>query len=168
MADHERLLHLHGEEMARLDVDQSIHPERKRTLLISLLAPFLVFGPSVYLRKLKSISVDSLVRKRDWTTLQQDLINEWKEITLYVSLFAHLGVVVELTWLSGHRPQCFWTRTSPFWQFRASTTHHYREADPRNSEQAIFPLWTVSAQLLSDYFWSANTLRHWQWVGWRS
>ncbi len=140
MADHERLLHLHGEEMARLDVDQSIHPERKRTLLISLFAPFLIFGPSVYLRKLKSISVDSLVRKRDWTTLQKDLIDEWKEITLYVSLFAHLEVVVQLRWLSGHRLRCFSMRTSLFWQSRASTTRHYRGADPRNSEQAIFLL----------------------------
>ncbi|KJA18441.1 hypothetical protein HYPSUDRAFT_45303 [Hypholoma sublateritium FD-334 SS-4] len=89
---HERLLHLHGEKMARLDVDQSIHPERKRTLLISIFTPFLIFGPSVYLRKLQKISVDSLVRKRDWTALQQELINEWKEITLYATVLLNANV----------------------------------------------------------------------------
>ncbi|KAF8183149.1 hypothetical protein BJ912DRAFT_976800 [Pholiota molesta] len=89
---HERLLHLHGEEAARLNIDQSIHPERQRTLLIRLLSPFLLFGPSVHLRKLQEISVDSLVRKHDWKTLQQELTEEWKEITLYATVLLNANV----------------------------------------------------------------------------
>lgn len=85
VVDHERLLHLHGEHGARLNADQSIHPERDRTLLIKILSPILLYGPDVHLQQLKETSVDSLVAIRRWTALLEQLTNEWKEFTLYVS-----------------------------------------------------------------------------------
>jgi len=84
--DHERLLHLHGEKGARLNIDQSIHPETSRTFIIKILSPLLLFGPEVHFRKLEKISVDSLVRKHDWNKLLEELTDDWKEFTLYVGV----------------------------------------------------------------------------------
>ncbi|KDR80105.1 hypothetical protein GALMADRAFT_92332 [Galerina marginata CBS 339.88] len=89
---HERLLHLHGEQGARLNIDQSIHPERPRTLLIKTLSPLLLYAPEVHLRKLKEISVDSLVRKHDWIGLLDELTGEWKEFTLYATVLLNANV----------------------------------------------------------------------------
>ena len=44
----------------------------------------LLFGPEVQLRKLLEMSVDSLVRRHVWDKLLAELINDWKEFTLYV------------------------------------------------------------------------------------
>ena len=82
--EHERFLHLHGEQAARLDADQSIHPERDRTFLMKILSPVLLYGPDIHLRQLEAASVDSLVAIRRWTALLEQLTNEWKEFTLYV------------------------------------------------------------------------------------
>ncbi|KAF8960337.1 hypothetical protein BDZ97DRAFT_1665959, partial [Flammula alnicola] len=90
--DHERLLHLHGEKAARLNIDQSIHPERERTPMIRILSPFLLFGPEVHLRKLQEISVDSLVRKHDWGAMLAELTEEWKDITLYATVLLNANV----------------------------------------------------------------------------
>jgi hypothetical protein len=85
MVDHNRLLHLHGEKGARLNNYQSIHPERKRSFMIKILSPILLFGPEVHLRKLVEKLVDSLIPKHVWHELLVELTNDWKEFTLYVS-----------------------------------------------------------------------------------
>ena len=87
LLDHERFLNLHGQKLARLNRDQSIHPERKRTYLMTVISPFLLYGPEVYLRKLREITVDCLVNNLVWKDLLKQLTADWKEFTLYVRLY---------------------------------------------------------------------------------
>jgi len=67
-----------------LGIDQSIHPDREKTLLIKILSPLCFYGPNVHLNKLLKISIDTLVRKNDWAALLEKLTEEWKDFTLYV------------------------------------------------------------------------------------
>ncbi|KIM46860.1 hypothetical protein M413DRAFT_264641 [Hebeloma cylindrosporum] len=89
---HERLLNLHGEKGARLNVNQSIHPERKKTFIIKIVSPLLLFGPESHIRKLTEMSVDSLVRRHDWDKLLADLTNDWKEFALYATVLLNANV----------------------------------------------------------------------------
>ena len=77
--------------MARLNRNQSIHPERQRTLLMTIISPFLLYGAEVHLRKLREITIDSLVNENLWQDMLSQLIDEWKEFTLYVRSYkSHL------------------------------------------------------------------------------
>ena len=53
---------------------------------MKLISPFLLYGPEVYLRKLKEISVDSLVKQHHWSNFSKKVTDEWKEFTLYVRM----------------------------------------------------------------------------------
>jgi len=106
VTDHERYLNLYGEQAARLNRHQSIHPERHRSLFIKITSPFLLYGPENHLGKLVKISVDSIVNKSSWYQYLQNLTDEWKELTLYV----HITFVTHqcdrrlLTlWIAGNR-----------------------------------------------------------------
>ncbi|KAF8884903.1 hypothetical protein CPB84DRAFT_1850531 [Gymnopilus junonius] len=89
---HEKFLQLHGERYARLNAEQSIHPERPKTILMKLLSPLLLYGPEVHLRKLKEISVDLLVKGHRWTSFLQEVTDEWKEFTLYATVLLNANV----------------------------------------------------------------------------
>ena len=73
--------------MARLNRNQSIHPERQRTLLMTVISPFLLYGAEVYLGKLREITIDSLLNSALWKNVLSELIDDWKEFTLYVRLY---------------------------------------------------------------------------------
>lgn len=106
VSDHERYLNLHGEQAARLNRHQSIHPERHRSLFIKIMSPLLLYGPENHLRKLVKISVDSIVNKSSWFQYLQKLTDEWKELTLYVRItfVTHQCDQRLLTlWIAGNR-----------------------------------------------------------------
>ncbi|KAF8155634.1 hypothetical protein B0H34DRAFT_659915 [Crassisporium funariophilum] len=89
---HERFLHLHGEKPARLNRDQSIHPERRETMIMKILSPLLLYGPEVHIRKLRKMSVDTLVNNPVWRELLDQLTSEWKEFTLYATVLLNANV----------------------------------------------------------------------------
>ncbi|KAF8814760.1 hypothetical protein BYT27DRAFT_7334293 [Phlegmacium glaucopus] len=89
---HERFLHLHGQINARLNRGQSIHPERQRPLLMRLMSFLLFYGPVVYLRKLRKITVDGLVNDFMWKDLLGQLTADWKEFTLYAGVLLNANV----------------------------------------------------------------------------
>ncbi|KAF8814774.1 hypothetical protein BYT27DRAFT_7081775, partial [Phlegmacium glaucopus] len=106
---HERFLHLHGQINARINRGQSIHPERPRTFLMKVLSFFLLYGPAVYLRKLREITVDCLVNEHVWKDLLEQLTADWKEFTLYATVLLNANVAflaiqsVDISASAGHR-----------------------------------------------------------------
>ncbi|KAF8805781.1 hypothetical protein BYT27DRAFT_7168984 [Phlegmacium glaucopus] len=90
---HERFLHLHGQINARLTRGQSIHPERQRSFLMRVCMPFHTFyGPMIYLRKLRKITVDGLVNGFVWKDLLGQLTADWREFTLYATVLLNANV----------------------------------------------------------------------------
>ncbi|KAF9010175.1 hypothetical protein BDQ17DRAFT_1004707 [Cyathus striatus] len=83
---HERFLNLYGERGARLNKNQSIHPDRPRTLLLTIFSPLLLYGPETHYNQLKEMSVDSLVNEPSWVHILKKLTDEWKEFTLYATV----------------------------------------------------------------------------------
>lgn len=81
---HERFLNCYGEKHARLNGDQSVFDETKRTWFMSLFSPFLLYAPEPYLKKIQLLVVDSLVKKSSWGKLISELTDEWRECTLFV------------------------------------------------------------------------------------
>ena len=88
LLDHERFLHLHGQKLARLNRSQSIYPanESQRTLLMTVISPFLLYGAEAHLRKLQDISSDFLVNQALWKEMVGRVTDEWREFTIYVRL----------------------------------------------------------------------------------
>ncbi|KAF8814762.1 hypothetical protein BYT27DRAFT_7334295 [Phlegmacium glaucopus] len=85
---HERFLQLHGQINARLNRDQSIHPERQRGFLARVVMLFYTFfGIMRYLKKLRKITVDGLVNDFMWKNLLGQLTADWREFTLYARLY---------------------------------------------------------------------------------
>jgi hypothetical protein len=78
--------------MARLNRDQSIHPEKQRTYLMTVMSPLLLYGAEVYLRKLQETTVDCHVNKPVWKNVLGLFTDEWKEFTLYVCSY-HLPLM---------------------------------------------------------------------------
>lgn len=81
---HERFMNYYGEKHARLNRDQSVFGETKRTWFMSLISPVLFYAPEAYLKNMQSLTVDSLVNTPSWNKLILKLTEEWKEYTLYV------------------------------------------------------------------------------------
>ena len=73
--------------MARLNRNQSIHPERHRTLLMTIISPFLLYGAEAHLRKLQEITTDSLVNEVLWKDMLGRITDEWREFIIYVRLY---------------------------------------------------------------------------------
>jgi len=89
---HERFLHLHGQRMARLNRNQSIHPERKRTLLMTVVSPLVLYGAEAHLRKLQEITTDSLVNDVLWKEMLGRITDEWREFTIYATVLLNANV----------------------------------------------------------------------------
>ena len=89
LLDHERFLHLHGQKIARLNRNQSIHPPsaRQRTLLMTLISPFVLYGAEAHLKKLQEISTDFLVNDILWKDMMDQITDEWREFTMFVRFF---------------------------------------------------------------------------------
>ncbi|KAI0078375.1 hypothetical protein K474DRAFT_1660618 [Panus rudis PR-1116 ss-1] len=82
---HTRFLTYHGERAARLNSDESVHGSNRhtRTLLIKTLGPVLWNAPSVHLRALEKIWVDSTMAHQPWALFIERLKSEWQEFILY-------------------------------------------------------------------------------------
>ncbi|KAF8637865.1 hypothetical protein AX17_002491 [Amanita inopinata Kibby_2008] len=89
---HNRFLNLYGQHGARINRDQSIHEPRAKGLLIKIISPMLFYGPGQHFSKLSEISVDSIVRRTDWTKFSEDVINEWKNHTLLATVLLNANV----------------------------------------------------------------------------
>ncbi|PPR00765.1 hypothetical protein CVT24_000790 [Panaeolus cyanescens] len=89
---HERFLNLYGERNARLERNQSIHPEPQRSYIMKLFSPLFLYGPEVHLRKLQQMSVDSLVHTPNWRNLLEKITEEWKEFTLFATVVLNANV----------------------------------------------------------------------------
>ena len=85
---HNQFVHLYGQRGARLDRDQSVHGSivNPRTLLVTLLSPFLFWAPDVHLKALEKIWVDRLVHYGPWTEFMEKLNTEWQEFIIIVHL----------------------------------------------------------------------------------
>jgi len=85
---HNQFIHLYGQRGARLDRDQSVHSStvKSRSLLVRSFSPLLFWAPDTYLQVLEEIWIDRLVHVRPWTQFNDNLIAEWKEITIIVLL----------------------------------------------------------------------------------
>jgi hypothetical protein len=85
---HNQFIHLYGQRGARLDRDQSVHSPtvKSRSLLARNFSPLLFWAPETHLQVLEKIWVDRLVHVRPWTQFNDNLIVEWKEIAIIVSL----------------------------------------------------------------------------------
>ena len=82
---HQRFLHFHGQNGARLDRDKSIHgTKRRRSLLYEIFSLAVFCAPDVHLRVLESIWVDDMVSHTPWNNFVEWLVSEWRELTLYV------------------------------------------------------------------------------------
>ena len=85
--DHERFLHLHGQRMARLNRNRSVHPERPRTVLMTVISPFLLYGAEAHLRRLQEITTDSVVNEVLWKEMLGRITDEWRDLIIYVRLY---------------------------------------------------------------------------------
>ena len=72
--------------MARLNRNRSIHPERQRTLLMTVVSPFVFYGAEAHLKKLQEITTDSLVNDTLWEEMLGRITDEWREFVIYVRL----------------------------------------------------------------------------------
>jgi hypothetical protein len=81
-----RVYHFHGEPGARLNADQSVHDRHKQTvsMFIKILSPLLFYAPNFHLSRLQAISIDGLIRPREWPEFLMGLNSEWGEFILYV------------------------------------------------------------------------------------
>ncbi|KAK0212292.1 hypothetical protein DFS33DRAFT_16392 [Desarmillaria ectypa] len=90
-----RFINFHGQPGARLARDQLIYEtSSKRTLLVTLLSPFLFFTPDIHLTTLKKIGGDGHVHthKASWTNFTEKLNAEWQEVTLYAIVLLNANV----------------------------------------------------------------------------
>ncbi|PFH49339.1 hypothetical protein AMATHDRAFT_4988 [Amanita thiersii Skay4041] len=90
----ERFLNLHGQHGARLNMEQTIHDPRKDGTLIKFVSPLLLFGPSEYFANLCRISVDSIVKKVNWTRFLNQVTDEWKNHTLFATVLLNANVAL--------------------------------------------------------------------------
>lgn len=89
MIDGERFISLYGEKGARLTSSQSIHSTSKTSSdswVLKLVSPFMFLGPTIHARRLKNLTLDSVVSKSKWSKLRGRLVDEWREGVLYVRL----------------------------------------------------------------------------------
>ena len=77
--------------MARLNRNQSIHPEKQKTLLMRVISPFLLYGAEAHLRRLQEMTTDSVVNEVLWKEMLGRITDEWRDFIIYVRLynFAH-------------------------------------------------------------------------------
>jgi len=78
----ERFYHLHGEEGARLNRNQSIFRSKPQSWFIKIWSPLCLFVPGLYLDKLCDTSVDCLVNENSWKKMLTQLADEWTTSTL--------------------------------------------------------------------------------------
>lgn len=118
---HQKFLHFHGQNGARLCRDQSLYNTgpSKRSLLITILSPILFNAPDVHLRALGDIWVDDIIGHVPWTDFMTKLTNDWKEFTLYVCVMCLGSKQICLSGLVRQR-SCSMPMLH-FWQFRVST-----------------------------------------------
>ena len=85
---HLRFLNFYGQYGARLSRNQSVHgeTEQKRTLLISLISPFLYNAPDVHLRSLEQLFIDGTINRLPWGEFIGKMLSDWQEFILYVRL----------------------------------------------------------------------------------
>jgi len=86
---HQRFLHFHGQECARLNRNQSIHKSAStppyRSTLIILLSPLLFCAPDVHLNALDDLWVDETICHVPWKGFIDKLNTDWERYILFVS-----------------------------------------------------------------------------------
>jgi len=61
---------------------------------------FLLYGPAIYLNKLREITADCLVNAFVWKDLLEQLTADWKEFTLYVGLCYFPRLIIYLLYFN--------------------------------------------------------------------
>ncbi|KAH9003494.1 hypothetical protein EDB86DRAFT_2367957 [Lactarius hatsudake] len=91
---HWRFLYFHGQDSARLERHKTVytHPDRERTLLITLLSPALFLAPEGYLRELERVWIDDVVFERDWRNFISGLLKEWEQLILSSTVVLSVNV----------------------------------------------------------------------------
>jgi hypothetical protein len=81
-----RFLYFHGQRHARLLKDRTVYdkPIHERTLLITLVSPFLLLGPELYMQQMETLWIDEIVMPAEWTAFIRNSLDEWKDLILTV------------------------------------------------------------------------------------
>ncbi|KAJ7500753.1 hypothetical protein B0H11DRAFT_1994306 [Mycena galericulata] len=89
----ERVNHLHGEYVARLDRRKSVYgasPKCRYWMVLS--SPLLFNAPNGHLQNLRAIFMDELVSQLSWKRLMEKVLSEWQDMTLYGTLILNANV----------------------------------------------------------------------------
>ncbi|KAI9509036.1 hypothetical protein F5148DRAFT_814390 [Russula earlei] len=91
---HWRFLHFHGQRHARLVRDKTVYdkPKHDRTLLITLLSPWLFLAPEVHLREMEKLWTDGVIIETVWKGFMNNLLAEWNGIILWSTVMLAVNV----------------------------------------------------------------------------
>jgi len=91
---HNQFVNLHGQRGARLDCDQSIHGTtvNLKTLLVTIVSPFMFWAPNDHFRALDKVMVDGLVHDSSWSEFTNKLNIEWREVTIIVVVLLNVNM----------------------------------------------------------------------------
>ncbi|KAJ3491300.1 hypothetical protein NLI96_g800 [Meripilus lineatus] len=94
LESHPRFLHYHGQHGARLNRDQSVHDQnpKRRSSLVTILAPSLFNAPFVHLRMLEKIWIDETMCIQPWEQFIEKLKEEWQEFVLFATVLLNANV----------------------------------------------------------------------------
>ena len=103
---HEKFLHFHGQECARLDRTQSIYPRATntpdRSLCIMLCSILLFYAPDVHLKSLEGLWVDETICHVPWKAFINKLNDDWERFILFVSYFFRVIILLDVISQKGH------------------------------------------------------------------
>ncbi|KAH6917955.1 hypothetical protein BKA70DRAFT_5106 [Coprinopsis sp. MPI-PUGE-AT-0042] len=91
----ERFMSLHGEKGARLSSSQTIYSSTagsSDSWFLRLISLFMFLGPTIHAQRLKKLTLDSIVSKREWSKLRERLVEEWREGILYATVILTANV----------------------------------------------------------------------------
>ncbi|KAH9172698.1 hypothetical protein EDB89DRAFT_2069372 [Lactarius sanguifluus] len=91
---HWRFLYFHGQNSVRLERHKTVyaHPDREKTLLITLLSPALFFAPEGYLRLLEIVRVDGVIIESIWQRFVSRLLKEWEQLIISSTVMLSVNV----------------------------------------------------------------------------
>ena len=84
----EQFFHFHGEPTARLDFGRSVYNRAASSTTpywFHFLAAVCLYAPYQHLDQIKEMFSDSLLSYPRWTQFTQKMVEEWTDLTLYVS-----------------------------------------------------------------------------------
>jgi hypothetical protein len=84
---HERAIHYHGQDIARIERKQSIFSKTRKphTWLVWLLSPPLFYAPGAHLDALEDLWIDEAISQVPWSDFIKRMEDEWQGFIVLVS-----------------------------------------------------------------------------------